>query len=92
MIAIAGLLTIVILSITVVRIGGIALELTGLSPEVATFQAQSAFSGAGFTTAESESIVTHPNKEKDRTSIDSLRFCGYHVDNGDTYLVFSGRI
>ena len=64
MIAIAGLLTIVILSITVVRIGGVALELTGLSPEVAAFQAQSAFSGAGYTTTESESIVTHPVRRK----------------------------
>ena len=37
-----------------------ALKLNGLSAEVATFQAQSAFSGAGFTTSESEAIVSHP--------------------------------
>ena len=64
MVAIAGLLTIVILSVTVIRIGSIALELTGLSPEVAAFQAQSAFSGTGFTTSESDSIVTHPVRRK----------------------------
>jgi len=49
MIALFTLLTIVLMPIIVVRIGAIALELTGLSPEIASFQAQSAFSGAGFT-------------------------------------------
>lgn len=57
-------LFIVVLSIVAVRIGASALELTGLSPDVASFQAQSAFSGAGFTTSESESIVTHPLRRK----------------------------
>jgi len=64
MIALFSLLTIIVLSIVVVRIGAIALELTGLSPEVASFQAQSAFSGAGFTTEESEMIVTHPVRRR----------------------------
>ena len=64
MIALFGLLIIVFVSIIVVRIGAIALELTGLSPEVAAFQAQSAFSGVGFTTSESEAIVTHPVRRK----------------------------
>lgn len=54
MVALVSLLTIIVLSITVVRIGATALELTGLSRDVAEFQAQSAFSGAGFTTQESE--------------------------------------
>lgn len=64
MVALFGLLTIVVLSIIVVRIGAIALELTGLSPEIASFQSQSAFSGVGFTTAESEVIVTHPVRRR----------------------------
>ncbi len=64
MIALISLFIIVILSISVVRIGAIALELTGISPEVAAFQAQSAFSGAGFTTTESESIVNHPVRRR----------------------------
>lgn len=59
MIAVAGLLIIITLSIVVVRIGSVALELTGLPPEIASFQAQSAFSGVGFTTKESEAIVSH---------------------------------
>ncbi len=64
MVAIIGLLVILIVSLTTVRIGAIALELTGLSYAVAAFQAQSAFSGAGFTTSESEKIVTHPVRRK----------------------------
>jgi len=64
MIALFSLLIIITLSIIVVRIGGIALELTGLSSEIASFQAQSAFSGVGFTTVESEAIVSHPVRRR----------------------------
>lgn len=64
MIALFSLLIIVSLSVITVRIGAIALELTGLSTEIASFQAQSAFSGAGFTTTESETMVTHPVRRR----------------------------
>jgi len=64
MIALFSLFTIIVLSILVVRIGAIALELTGVSAEIASFQAQSAFSGVGFTTTESEMIVTHPVRRR----------------------------
>lgn len=64
MIAVIGLLIIILISIIAIRIGSIALELTGLSPEIASFQAQSAFSGVGFTTEESEAIVIHPLRRK----------------------------
>ncbi len=64
MIALIGLLIIIGLSIIVCRIGATALELTGLSPEIASFQSQSAFSGVGFTTTESEAIVTHPVRRR----------------------------
>jgi hypothetical protein len=64
MAAIIGLRVILVISLTAVRIGAVALELTGLSYEVAAFQAQSAFSGAGFTTSESENIVTHTVRRK----------------------------
>ncbi|MFH1889032.1 MAG: TrkA C-terminal domain-containing protein [Candidatus Omnitrophota bacterium] len=64
MVALFSLLIIIALSIIVVRIGAIALELTGLSPEIASFQAQSAFSGVGYTTVESEAIVTHPVRRR----------------------------
>ncbi|MDD5154990.1 MAG: TrkA C-terminal domain-containing protein [Candidatus Omnitrophica bacterium] len=64
MVALFSLLVIIMLSIIVVRIGSIALELTGLSPEIASFQSQSAFSGVGFTTQESETIVSHPLRRR----------------------------
>jgi MFS family permease len=54
---VAVLLIIILVSFTVVRIGAFALQLTGMGPEVARFQALSAFSGTGFTTSESERVV-----------------------------------
>ncbi|MGQ3719443.1 MULTISPECIES: TrkA C-terminal domain-containing protein [Natrialba] len=48
------------LSLLVIRIGSVALRMTGLSPDVSTFQAASAFSGAGFTTEEAEFAVSEP--------------------------------
>ncbi len=48
------------ISLIVIRVGTMALMLTGLSREAARFQAHSAFTGVGFTTRESESIVDHP--------------------------------
>ncbi|MCD6324259.1 MAG: TrkA C-terminal domain-containing protein [Desulfurococcales archaeon] len=38
--------------------------MTGLSRDVAAFQAQSAFSGVGFTTSESEYVVSHPVRRR----------------------------
>jgi hypothetical protein len=64
MIAILSLLLVVSLSFLIVRIGAIALTMTGLSDEVARFQALSAFSGAGFTTSESENVVTGPARRR----------------------------
>ncbi|WP_114579160.1 TrkA C-terminal domain-containing protein [Saliphagus sp. LR7] len=49
-------------ALLVVRIGAIALRMTGLSPDVATFQAASAFSGAGYTTEEAEFTVSEPSR------------------------------
>lgn len=54
----------VFLSILITRIATIALTHTGLSRESAKFQARSAFSGAGFTTKESEMVVNHPVRRK----------------------------
>lgn len=62
--SIFALLIIIILSFLAVRIGGIALEMTGMEPERAKFQALSAFTGTGFTTREAESVVNHPQRRK----------------------------
>lgn len=64
MAAIVTLLVTVTISLLVTRVGAIALALTGLSREVARFQARSAFTGVGFTTTESESIVNHPVRRR----------------------------
>jgi hypothetical protein len=63
-ISIISLLVIVILSVLITRIATIALTHTGLSKEAARFQARSAFSGAGFTTSESERVVNHPVRRR----------------------------
>ncbi len=52
------------LSLVVTRAATIALTATGMSREAARFQARSAFSGAGFTTTESESVVRHPVRRR----------------------------
>jgi len=41
-------------------IASVALRLTGLPDSIARFQALSAFSGAGFTTAEAETVINYP--------------------------------
>jgi len=58
------LLLIITLSVAAVRVGTAALTKTGLSYDTAIFQAQSAFMGVGFTTTESESVVSHPVRRR----------------------------
>lgn len=57
-------LVVILLSMLVTRIATIALTLTGMSEQAARFQARSALTGAGFTTAESEAIVSHPVRRR----------------------------
>ena len=64
MIALAGVMIIVLISLIVTRIATVALIQTGLSRETARFQARSALTGTGFTTTESETIVNHPVRRR----------------------------
>lgn len=64
MLAIISLLVVVVLSLLVVRVATVALTLTGLSQQLARFQARSAFTGSGFTTTESEKVVQHPVRRR----------------------------
>ena len=59
-----SLLLILGTSLILTRIAAVALEHTGLSHEAARFQARSAFTGAGFTTVESEQVVGHPVRRR----------------------------
>ena len=62
--AIGLLFFFIILSFFIVRVGAVALELTGMDRPKARFQALSAFTGTGFTTRESEMIVGHHRRRK----------------------------
>jgi hypothetical protein len=63
--AYVGILLITIfVSFIIVRIGGFALQLTGIEPDIARFQALSAFSGTGFTTREAERVVGHRTRRR----------------------------
>jgi hypothetical protein len=63
-IGVVTLLVVLTLVIVITRVATIALRTTGLSHEAARFQARSAFSGVGFTTTESEDIVSHPARRR----------------------------
>jgi K+/H+ antiporter YhaU regulatory subunit KhtT len=58
------LLVVAILSLLITRIATIALTATGMSRPSARFQARSALTGVGFTTSESESVVSHPARRR----------------------------
>jgi len=64
MLPILTLIFVVALSLFITKAATIALMHTGMSRERARFQARSAFSGAGFTTSESETVVKHPVRRK----------------------------
>lgn len=55
---------VILLSMLVNRVATIALTLTGMSRQAARFQARSALTGAGFTTLESEAVVSHPVRRR----------------------------
>jgi hypothetical protein len=64
MVPVVSLLLILGSSLVVTRIAAVALEHTGLGRDAARFQARSAFTGVGFTTTESESLVDHPVRRR----------------------------
>lgn len=64
MTALVSVLIAITLSLLITRVATEALTLTGLSRTSASFQARSAFTGSGFTTQESESVVQHPVRRR----------------------------
>jgi hypothetical protein len=58
------LILFVCISYLIVRVGAIALEMTGMEKRKSRFQALSAFTGTGFTTKEAELVVNHPRRRK----------------------------
>lgn len=64
MIALVTFFLVIVVSVTATRVASVALTLTGMSPQIARFQARSALSGSGFTTSESEAVVNHPARRR----------------------------
>ena len=64
MVAVVSLLLVLGTSVILIRVAAVALESTGLSRDAARFQARSAFTGVGFTTAEAENVVVHPIRRR----------------------------
>ncbi|MBW2960949.1 TrkA C-terminal domain-containing protein [Mesonia aestuariivivens] len=64
MLAAISLFVIITLSALLTKVAAIALMHTGLSTDVAKFQARSAYTGSGFTSAESEKLLNHPVRRK----------------------------
>ncbi|MFA7676765.1 MAG: TrkA C-terminal domain-containing protein [Candidatus Omnitrophota bacterium] len=63
-------------SFVVVRIGAVALQLTGLEWSLAKFQALSCFTGTGFTTRESELITASPQRRRIASALIILGHAG----------------
>ena len=64
MLAITTLLVVVATSLLITRVATVILTATGMAKQTARFQARSAFTGAGFTTTESERVLQHPVRRR----------------------------
>jgi hypothetical protein len=64
MTTLAGLIIIIMISFLIIKVGSIALRMTGIDKEAANFQSLSAFTGTGFTTFEAEDVVNYINRRR----------------------------
>lgn len=64
MVAVLTVLVVVIVSLLVVRVATVALTQTGITRDLARFEARSAFTGSGYTTRQSELIIGHPVRRR----------------------------
>ena len=64
MYAIATFLIVAVITMVFTQLATGALIATGMPAKIASFQARSAFSGAGFTTTEAENVVNHPVRRR----------------------------
>lgn len=90
-IAIATLLVLMTIGLLITRIATVVLEATGMSTHAARFQARSAFTGSGFTTRESESVVDHPVRRKVIMWLMLLGNAGIVAAAGSLIIGFRGR-
>lgn len=90
MIAISSFLLIVAVSLLITRVATVILVATGMSRPSARFQARSAFTGAGFTTTESEQVVNHPLRRRVVMQLMLLGNAGIVASAGSLILGFRG--
>ena len=64
MTTLAGLIIVIIVSFLIIKVGSIALRMTGVDKESANFQSLSAFTGTGFTTFEAEDVVNYHDRRR----------------------------
>lgn len=62
--AIVLLLIVALVSLLIIRVATVALTVTGMTRQAARFQARSALTGVGYTTAEAESVAGHPVRRR----------------------------
>ncbi|QIO25112.1 TrkA C-terminal domain-containing protein [Haloarcula sp. JP-L23] len=89
--AVVSLLLVFAVSLLIIRIGTIALTMTGLSHEIASFQSVSAFSGAGFTTREAEGAISTPERRKIVKTLIRLGSLGIVTAVATLVLSFAGE-
>lgn len=90
MIAITSLLLVVTISLLITRVATVILTATGMSREVARFQARSAFTGTGFTTKEAEDALNHPIRRKVVATLMLLGSAGIVAAASTTIIGFRG--
>lgn len=90
MYAIASLFAVLAVSLLVTRVATVVLAASGMSGESARFQARSAFTGAGFTTTESEAVVAHPLRRRVVMLLMLVGNIGFVAAAGSLILGFRG--
>lgn len=90
MLALLAVLIVLSISLLIVRIGSIALTMTGLSPQIARFQARSAYFGVGFTTVESEKVLNNPVRREIALALMLLGNAGLITVVGSVILALIG--
>jgi hypothetical protein len=76
MTAVFPLLVVMTISWTIVQVGAVMYELTGMKRTNAKFESLSAFTGTGFTTRDAESAVNLPVRRKITSALMVLGYAG----------------
>ena len=91
MFALCLLFAIVLFSYFIIRVASVALEITGLTEDVANFQALSAFTGTGYTTIETESALSNITRRNIIRALIILGNAGFTTIIASLILTFMGN-